>query len=436
MPVVSESDMEFTRLRVLELAPGETYGFACGDAEWIVLPLTGSCEVRYADTPPSPSGPPDPAPAGRSGPAPDGPPDPAPDGRSGPDGRSDLLPDGRPGAAAAGSSGPVPARHPDPARDGSPGLDPAADPDPETDPEPFPDGGAGPGPGVAPDPEPDPEPFPDGDSGFGPRVDPDPEPDAEPFPDGRAGPVRGAFPERSAGAEPDPLAGGPPPQVFRLEGRGGVFDGPSDFAYLPRDGRAEVGSARGGRFALAGARCERRLPARYGPAGAVPVELRGAGTCSRQIHNFAAADVFPCDRLIAVEVLTPGGNWSSYPPHKHDEHHPGEESRLEEIYFFEIAPHDGVPGLGYQRVSPSPAGKTDVLAEVRTGDTVLIPDGWHGPSIAAPGHDMYYLNVMAGPDATREWLIRDHPDHGWIRGTWPGLAVDPRLPFPRAEDPA
>ncbi|WP_432715290.1 5-deoxy-glucuronate isomerase [Streptomyces lavendulae] len=288
---------------------------------------------------------------------------------------------------------------------------------------------------MAPDPEPDPEPFPDGDSGFGPRVDPDPEPDAEPFPDGWAGPGRGAFPERSAGAGPDPLAGGPP-QVFRLEGRGGVFAGPSDFAYLPRDGRAEVGSARGGRFALAGARCEHRLPARYGPAGAVPVELRGAGTCSRQVHNFAAADVFPCDRLIAVEVLTPGGNWSSYPPHKHDEHHPGEESRLEEIYFFEIAPHDGVPGLGYQRVSPSPAGKTDVLAEVRTGDTVLIPDGWHGPSIAAPGHDMYYLNVMAGPDATREWLIRDHPDHGWIRGTWPGLAVDPRLPFPRAEDPA
>ncbi|MFF7078402.1 5-deoxy-glucuronate isomerase [Streptomyces lavendulae] len=356
MPVVSESAMEFTRLRVLELAPGETYGFACGDAEWIVLPLAGGCEVRYTDAPPGPAGP------------------------------------------------------PGPAQDGSPGLDPGVDPDPEPDAEPFPDGGAGPGSGV----------------------DPDPEPDPEPFPDGSAGP----FADPLAGGAGRGAVGATPPQVFRLDGRGGVFDGPSDFAYLPRDGRAEVGSARGGRFALAGARCERRLPARYGPAGAVPVELRGAGTCSRQVHNFAAADVFPCDRLIAVEVLTPGGNWSSYPPHKHDEHHPGEESRLEEIYFFEIAPHDGVPGLGYQRVSPSPAGRTDVLAEVRTGDTVLIPDGWHGPSIAAPGHDMYYLNVMAGPDATREWLIRDHPDHGWIRGTWPGLAVDPRLPFPRAEDPA
>ncbi|MFI5985744.1 5-deoxy-glucuronate isomerase [Streptomyces sp. NPDC051555] len=219
-------------------------------------------------------------------------------------------------------------------------------------------------------------------------------------------------------------------QVFELRGRSGVFAGVSDFVYLPRDGRAEVRSVDGGRFALAGARAARRLTARHGPAEGVPVELRGAGNCSRQVNNFAAADVFACDRLIAVEVLTPGGNWSSYPPHKHDEHHPGAESELEEIYYYEIAPHDGTPGLGYQRVSPSPAGKTDILTEVRTGDAVLIPDGWHGPSIAAPGHDMYYLNVMAGPGQTREWLIRDHPDHGWIRDTWPDQAVDPRLPFP------
>ncbi|WP_411105793.1 5-deoxy-glucuronate isomerase [Streptomyces sp. cmx-4-9] len=282
--------MEWTRLRVLELAPGESHEHACGDAEWIVLPLSGGCGVRYAG--------------------------------------------------------------------------------------------------------------------------PDPEP--------------------GSGAGRDTAA--PDPQDFVLHGRSGVFDAVTDFAYLPRDGRATIRSAAGGRFALAGARCERRLPARYGPARAVPVELRGAGSCSRQVNNFAAAGAFDCDRLIAVEVLTPGGNWSSYPPHKHDEHHPGEESRLEEIYWFEIAPHGDTPGFGYQRVSPSPAGTTDVLTEVRTGDAVLIPDGWHGPSIAAPGHTMYYLNVMAGPDRTREWLIRDHPDHGWIRDTWAGRAVDPRLPLYRAED--
>ncbi|MBP0459780.1 5-deoxy-glucuronate isomerase [Streptomyces montanisoli] len=218
-------------------------------------------------------------------------------------------------------------------------------------------------------------------------------------------------------------------ETFTLHGRDDVFRGVSDFAYLPRDGHAQIASGAGGRFALAGAKCERRLPARYGPAPEVPVELRGAGTCSRQVNNFAAADVFACDRLIAVEVLTPGGNWSSYPPHKHDEHRPGAESVLEEIYYFEV---EG-DGLGYHRVSPSREGGTDVLAEVRGGDTVLIPDGWHGPSIAQPGRTLYYLNVMAGPGETREWLISDHPDHRWVRDTWPAQAVDPRLPLYTAE---
>ncbi|MFF0060927.1 5-deoxy-glucuronate isomerase [Streptomyces sp. NPDC005279] len=219
-------------------------------------------------------------------------------------------------------------------------------------------------------------------------------------------------------------------ETFELLGREGVFGGLTDFAYVPRDAHAQIASGAGGRFALAGAKCERRLPARYGPAPEVPVELRGSGSCSRQVNNFAAADTFLCDKLIAVEVLTPGGNWSSYPPHKHDEHRPGVESELEEIYYFEI----DRGGMGYHRVSPSRPGGTDILAEVRTGDAVLIPDGWHGPSIAAPGRDMYYLNVMAGPGSTREWLIRDHPDHGWIRDTWPEQAVDPRLPMYEAEE--
>ncbi|MBT2414321.1 5-deoxy-glucuronate isomerase [Streptomyces sp. ISL-12] len=239
-----------------------------------------------------------------------------------------------------------------------------------------------------------------------------------------------------------PLAGGctvtADDAAFALHGRPDVFSAVSDFAYVPRDARATVSSAAGGRFALAGARCARRLPARYGPASAVPVELRGAGACSRQVNNFGAAaraggadeQGFECDKLIAVEVLTPGGNWSSFPPHKHDEHRPGEEAELEEIYYFEFAAHDGVPGLGYQRVSPSGRGRgTDVLAEVRDGDVVLVPDGWHGPSMAVPGHHMYYLNVMAGPADERAWLISDHPGHAWVRDTWPEQPVDPRLPL-------
>ncbi|PKV85811.1 5-deoxy-glucuronate isomerase [Streptomyces sp. TLI_146] len=197
-------------------------------------------------------------------------------------------------------------------------------------------------------------------------------------------------------------------RTMELLGRESVFAGVTDFAYLPRDAHAQIASGAGGRFALAGARCERRLPARHGPAPEVPVERRGSGVSAREVRNLAAADTFDCDRLIAVEVITPGGNWSSYPPHKHDEHVPGQESELEEIYYFEFATERG---FGYQRVSPSRPGGADVLAEVRTGDAVLVPDGWHGPSIAAPGHPMYYLNVMAGPGEERVWRIRFHPDH-------------------------
>jgi 5-deoxy-glucuronate isomerase len=215
-------------------------------------------------------------------------------------------------------------------------------------------------------------------------------------------------------------------EVFTLHGRADVFRAVSDFAYLPRDCAVELASTGGGRFALAGARCARRLPARYGPASAVPVELRGAGGASRQVNNFAAADVFACDRLIAVEVLTPGGNWSSFPPHKHDQEGP-HESRLEEIYYYEF--RGGPAALGYQRVYPSPAGGTDVLAEVRAGDAVLIPDGWHGPSMAVPGYDMYYLNVMAGPGPQRAWLISDDPAHAWVRGSWADQPPDARLPL-------
>jgi 5-deoxy-glucuronate isomerase len=207
-----------------------------------------------------------------------------------------------------------------------------------------------------------------------------------------------------------------------LAGRPDVFAGPTDFAYLPIGGRAEVASSGGGRFALPSARATGTLPFRTVPADKVPVELRGAGSCSRQVNNFCTPDAFEADRLIACEVLTPAGNWSSYPPHKHDEDRPG-ESVLEEIYYFETRPG----GIAYQRVY----GGADVLAEVRDGDVVLVPRGWHGPSMAAPGYDLYYLNVMAGPGAEREWLIQDDPAHAWVRDTWRDQPVDARLPFGR-----
>jgi 5-deoxy-glucuronate isomerase len=213
---------------------------------------------------------------------------------------------------------------------------------------------------------------------------------------------------------------------FELAGRDGVFTGVSDFAYVPRDAEARVASAGGGRFALPSARATARLDPAYGPAAAVPVELRGAGQASRQVNNFCTPESFPASKLIAVEVLTPGGNWSSYPPHKHDTQREG-EMELEEIYYFEVA---GDAGLAYQRVySSGPDRQIDVLAEVRGGDVVLIPYGYHGPSMAAPGYDLYYLNVMAGPAEERAWRFCDDPAHAWVRGTWEGQATDPRLPM-------
>ena len=99
----------------------------------------------------------------------------------------------------------------------------------------------------------------------------------------------------------------------------------------------------------------------------VAVELRGAGQMSRQINNFCGPDTDFADRLIAVEVITPGGNWSCYPPHKHDEDIPGVETALEEIYYYEVA--DG--GFAYQRVYGARA--IDIREEVRSGDHVLLP---------------------------------------------------------------
>jgi 5-deoxy-glucuronate isomerase len=209
-------------------------------------------------------------------------------------------------------------------------------------------------------------------------------------------------------------------ETFALEGRESVFTGITDYAYVPREARVEI--AGDGRVALPSARAQNRLPPRH--VDEVAVELRGAGRMSRQINNFCGPDTDFADRLIAVEVLTPGGNWSSYPPHKHDEDIPGVETALEEIYYFEVA--NG--GFAYQRAY---GPEIDILEEVRSGDTVLLPSGYHGPSMAAPGYDLYYLNVMAGP-GERAWRFTDDPAHAWIRETWGGQEMDPRLPMTAA----
>jgi 5-deoxy-glucuronate isomerase len=225
-------------------------------------------------------------------------------------------------------------------------------------------------------------------------------------------------------------------EQHEVRGRAGVFAGATDFVYVPRDAEVTVSSQDGGRFALPGARARRRLPVRYGPKRDVPVELRGAGMNSRQVVNFCTPDGFPhADQLIAVEVYTPSGNWSSYPPHKHDEDlpvgpdRPNGEAALEEVYYFEVADGPHGPGMAYQRVYGTDERPIDVLAEVRTGDVVLVPHGWHGPSMSVPGYHLYYLNAMAGPGEDRAWRICNDPAHSWVIDSLADAPIDPRLPL-------
>jgi 5-deoxy-glucuronate isomerase len=211
---------------------------------------------------------------------------------------------------------------------------------------------------------------------------------------------------------------------FDLQGRASVFARVTDFAYVPRDARVRITSSAGGEMALPTARARRRLPPAYGPAEKVPIEIRGAGDATRQVNNFCSPETFPADRLVAVELLTPAGNWSSYPPHKHDEEREG-EAILEEIYYFRIARPEG---FGFHRTYTKD-GAIDATVTVRDGDVFLVPRGYHGPCVATPDHDMYYLNVLAGPGEKRSMVFCDDPDHHWVRDAWTRTKPDPRVPL-------
>jgi 5-deoxy-glucuronate isomerase len=225
---------------------------------------------------------------------------------------------------------------------------------------------------------------------------------------------------------------------FELAGRDSVFAAVSDFAYVGRDSVITLTSSRGAEVALPSARCTARRAAAYGAASDVRVEVRGAGPATRQVTNFGTPDAWPhAEKLICCELITPPGNWSSYPPHKHDGTDPCEIVN-EEIYYYRIAGADQVTpsrdGFGLHRTYTGPehvkAGlaELDESIEVRDGDVVLIPHGYHGPCVAAPGYPMYYLNVLAGPGDSRSMAFCDDPAHAWIRDSWAGLPTDPRCP--------
>ena len=203
--------------------------------------------------------------------------------------------------------------------------------------------------------------------------------------------------------------------------RANVFAGMPHALYLPLGtGQIEIEALTPGcEIAVCGARATRKFPAALILPSSVEVEIRGGGNATRQINHILKPD-FPADRLLVVEVYTPSGNWSSYPPHKHDVHNPPGEVDLDEIYFYKISQPEG---FAIQRVYTRDGRRNETLT-VRDNELVLIPEGYH-PVVAAHGYDCYYLNVLAG--SARSMAASDDPDYAWVRGTWD--AKDPRLPL-------
>lgn len=207
--------------------------------------------------------------------------------------------------------------------------------------------------------------------------------------------------------------------------RSEVFDGMPYTLFLPAETGFTV-EATSETLDLAYGWCAAKetYPARLVKPSEVEIEIRGGGNATRQINKMVPPG-FPCSRLVVVEVYTPSGNWSSYPPHKHDEHIVDEhgyliEADLEEVYFYKI---DRPEGFAYQRIYTSDKS-IDELIVARDSHLVLSPQGYH-PVVAAPGYNCYYLNMLAG--SAQSLAATDDPEHAWVKATW--TEKDPRLPL-------
>jgi 5-deoxy-glucuronate isomerase len=208
--------------------------------------------------------------------------------------------------------------------------------------------------------------------------------------------------------------------------RENVFAGRPYAVYLPPGTSFELSASSAEvDIAYGWCRAEARFPARLITPEHITTELRGKGNASRQIN-----DVVPpgaaCDRLVVVEVYTPSGNWSSYPPHKHDVHREDGrgtvlEADLEEVYFYKI---DRPEGFAVQRVYTDDRSLDEVVV-ARSDDVVLVPEGYH-PVSSAHGYTTYYLNFLAG--SAHSLANSDDPDHAWVKDTWEAMEIDPRLP--------
>jgi 5-deoxy-glucuronate isomerase len=201
--------------------------------------------------------------------------------------------------------------------------------------------------------------------------------------------------------------------------RANVFDGFPYALYLPNDHRVTLKAE----SVCEIAECRVPSKARHEPRLVTPKDvasgLRGGENTSRQIVEVIPSS-FPADKLVVFEVYTPGGNWSSYPPHKHDVDQPPGEVDLDEIYYYRIK---DARGFALQNLYRSDRSRESLL-KVHDGDVVLVRDGYH-PVVAGPGYDTYYLNFLAG--TSRAMAVTEDPEHLWLRSTW--KQTDPRLPL-------
>lgn len=201
-----------------------------------------------------------------------------------------------------------------------------------------------------------------------------------------------------------------------IGGRQTVFDGAATSVYVPAGHRYRIEAVSDAEIAI--------CTAPGTGAGAVrlirsdAVEVRGQGTNKRHVRNILS-DADAAESLLVVEVITPGGHWSSYPPHKHDVHDPPGEVDLEEIYYYKI---DKPEGYAIQRVYTADR-RLDETITVRSGELVLVPEGYH-PVVAAHGYNVYYLNALAG--SARSMAASDDPRYAWVRAAW--TDKDPRVP--------
>lgn len=201
--------------------------------------------------------------------------------------------------------------------------------------------------------------------------------------------------------------------------RENVFSGLPYALYLGIETGFEITAETDCEIAFCYCKAEEKHPSRLITPADVEVEARGGGNATRQINHILKPE-FPAHRLLVVEVYTPSGNWSSYPPHKHDKHNPPAEVDLEEIYYYRV---DRPEGYAIQKVY-TPDGRIDETLTVKDNELVLIPEGYH-PVVAAHGYNVYYLNALSG--SARSMAASDDPDYAWVRPLW--KEKDPRVPL-------